>query len=288
MDIIQDMVSVVIPYYNRRECIIPCLESVLNQTYQNLEVIIVDDGSKESIADILEPYLGDRVRCCRYTPNQGACHARNVGASMARGGFVAFQDSDDFWHADKLEKQLAYLRSGNWDMVFCGMNRKGSVNGRIVYYPGEGFSENESAVEQLLSCSRISTQTMLLTREAAQRLSFDESFPKNQDWDYSINAALKGTKIGYLPVALVDSEVQPNSITVTVKAGPARERIYKKYITEYQKYPKAHARFLEDLARSYKTTDRKKSADYLRMSLKEEFTIKRCVKLLLTTAGLMK
>lgn len=288
MDIIQDMVSVVIPYYNRRECIIPCLESVLSQTYHNLEVIIVDDGSKESIEDILKPYLGEQVRYHRYTPNQGACHARNVGASMARGGFVAFQDSDDIWHADKLEKQIAYLRSGNWDMVFCGLNRRGRLDGRVVYCPEDGFNENESAVEQLLGCCRISTQTMLLTRETAQKLSFDESFPKSQDWDYSINAALKGVKIGYLPIALVDSEVQPNSITVTVKAGPVFEKIYRKYDTEYQKYPKSRARMLEDTARFFKKLDRKKSAHYLLLSMKAEFTLKRFVKYLLTEAGLMK
>lgn len=287
MDNIQEMVSVVIPYYNRQKCIIKCLESVLNQTYQNLEVIIVDDGSTESAEKILAPYLGERVRYHRYTPNQGACHARNVGASLARGGYVAFQDSDDIWLPNKLELELDYLHSGGWEMVFCGMNRH-PAQGSTSYYPSMGFEEDQNAVEQLLACSRISTQTMLLTRETADRLTFDESFPKNQDWDYSINAALKGVKIGYLAMPLVDSEVQADSITATVKAGPAREKIYHKYYSEYLKYPKSHARALEDMARCFKSMDRKKSARYLRQSLRIQFTIKRLVKYHLTIAGVLK
>lgn len=284
----EKMVSVVIPYYNRQDCIIGCLESVLNQTYSDLEVIIVDDGSKESAEELLKPYLGERVRYHRYTPNQGACHARNVGVSMARGGYIAFQDSDDRWHPDKLEKQLNYLHSGGWDLVFCGMNRTATLKAKPTYYPPEDFDETKNTVEQLLACNRISTQTMLLTREAADRLSFDESFPKNQDWDYALNAALKGVKIGYLPLALVDSVVLADSISNVQKAGPAREKIYRKYYSEYQKYPASQARALDDIARSYRKTDRKKAVHYQYLSLTTHFTLKRLVKYLLTVVGILK
>lgn len=288
MDMVQGMVSVVIPYYNRRECIITCLESVLNQTYRNLEVIIVDDGSKESAEDILAPYLGERVRYHRYMPNRGPSHARNVGVSLARGEYIAFQDSDDLWHPNKLELQMAYLHSGNWDVVFCGMNRTSAVTGESFYSPLEAFDEKGNAVERLLCFNCIGTQLLLLKRETAQKIRFDESLRKFEDGDYVLQAAMLGAGIGYLAKALVDSEIQADSLTVNIAGGPAREQVYRKYQTEFLKYPKSHANFLEDMARCFKSTNPKKSAFYLRMSLKEAFTLKRCVKYLLTGAGLLR
>lgn len=288
MDRIAGMVSVVIPYYNRRSCIGACLESVLNQTYRNLEVIVVDDGSAESAEDILAPYLGERVRYHRYTPNQGASHARNVGVTLARGEYIAFQDSDDLWKPNKLELQLEYLRSGGWDLVFCGMNRIGKLNGTVTYVPAAGFHEEKDAVEQLLHFDCVGTQLLFLKAETAQKLHFEETFRKFEDGDYVLQAALLGVRIGYLPAALVDSEVQEDSLTLNISGGPAREQVYSKHQGVYARYPKANARFLEDMARAFKTTDRKKSAGYLRQSMKAEFTLKRCVKYILTEMKLIQ
>lgn len=287
----QGMVSVVIPYYNRRNCIIGSLKSVLNQTYSNLEVIIVDDGSAESAEDILAPYLGERVRYHRYTPNRGACHARNTGAALAKGEFIAFHDSDDFWYPQKLEKQLAYMKKGNWDFVFCGKTSRAVNNDPahcVPYYPQFPFDDKANAAAQLLYRNYVTTQTILIKRAVAEVIQFDENLSKYQDWDYAITAALHGVKIGYLAEPLVDAEVQLDSISMTVKAGPVREQLYQKYKAELEKYPKAHAKFLEEMARCFKASDHKKAAYYLRMSMGVEFTPKRCLKYLLTEAGLMK
>lgn len=288
METVQGMVSVVIPYFNRQECIVASLKSVLNQTYENLEVIIVDDGSKESIENILTPYLGERVRYHRYTPNRGVSHARNVGVSLARGEYIAFHDSDDFCHQDRIEQQMNYLYSGNYDMVICGMNRISALSGESYYSPREAFDEKGNAVEQLLCFDCVGTVLLLLNQKTVQKISFDESLRKFEDGDYALQAAMSGAKIGYLPKALIDSEVQSDSLTVNVNSGPAREKIYRKYESEYRKYPKSHARFLEDMARNFKSADPKKSARYLRQSLRIQFTFKRLVKYLLTIAGVLK
>lgn len=285
MDVQTGMVSVVIPYYNRRNLIVDCLKSILAQTYSNLEVIIVDDGSNDHAEEVLAPYLGERVRYYRYEPNQGACHARNVGVSMARGEYIAFQDSDDIWHPEKLEKELEYLLAGGWDMVFCGMNRKDIQNKRVLYYPADGFDEQKSTFAQLLYANRISTQTILEKREMAQRLHFDESFRRFQDWDYALQAAMAGVKMGYLPIALVDSEIQADSISAKVRNGEAQEHLYQKYKVEYDSAPKAYARLMAGMSRE--CSDREKALNCLRKSLKSHFNPKLFIKYVLMKSRML-
>jgi len=110
--------SIIIPTYNRAHMIVECLDSVLNQTYRDFEVIVVDDGSTDNTEDVLKPYL-DRITYIKQE-NQGNAAARNTGIHMAKGGIIAFNDSDDLWLPDKLEKQARYMdEHPDVDMV-CG------------------------------------------------------------------------------------------------------------------------------------------------------------------------
>jgi glycosyltransferase involved in cell wall biosynthesis len=101
-------VSVVIPTYNRAAKVQNAIQSVLNQTFSDLEVIVVDDGSSDETGRILGETYGDRIRYC-FQRNQGASVARNRGIEEARGEWIAFLDSDDIWEKDKLECQLKTL-----------------------------------------------------------------------------------------------------------------------------------------------------------------------------------
>jgi glycosyltransferase involved in cell wall biosynthesis len=101
-------VSVIIPTYNRAAKVRDTIESVLAQTVTDLEVIVVDDGSSDGTGKILEETFGDRIRYYAQA-NQGASVARNKGVEEARGEWIAFLDSDDFWEADKLEWQFKAL-----------------------------------------------------------------------------------------------------------------------------------------------------------------------------------
>ena len=105
-------VSVVIPAYNRQRFACEAVASVLAQTFQDLEVIVVDDGSTDGTADALARAFGDRIHVERLPRNQGRSTARNVGWEIARGEFVAFLDSDDLWLPGKLARQMpAFARS---------------------------------------------------------------------------------------------------------------------------------------------------------------------------------
>ena len=102
-------VSVVIPTYNRANLIARSIRSVLEQTVEPLEVIVVDDGSKDDTKKVIEEMNEPKVKYI-YQENGGAASARNRGVQECKGDWIAFHDSDDVWHADKLEKQLKYLK----------------------------------------------------------------------------------------------------------------------------------------------------------------------------------
>ena len=106
-----DSVSVIIPVYNNVRYLGEALESVLKQSFTNYEIIIVDDGSTEDIAGSLQKYLRayDTIRYVRQE-NKGPGPARNTGIRLAKGKWIAFLDADDVWVADKLEKQVAYVK----------------------------------------------------------------------------------------------------------------------------------------------------------------------------------
>jgi len=99
-------VSVIIPTYNSSTTLLQALESVLNQTYKDLEVIVVDDGSTDDTRKTLELYINEKKITYLYQENQGCGVARNYGASIAKGEYLAFLDSDDYWHVEKLQKQI--------------------------------------------------------------------------------------------------------------------------------------------------------------------------------------
>ena len=101
------MISVVIPTYNPAQTIRMAVDSVLNQTYRDIELIIVDDASTDGTQDVVTQIADDRIRYLRLEQRSGACNARNIGALSARGEFISFQDSDDKWHLDKLPPKFS-------------------------------------------------------------------------------------------------------------------------------------------------------------------------------------
>ena len=132
--LVKGRVSVVIPTYNRRAVIKEAVVSVLGQTYSNVEVIIVDDGSTDDTANCLSALDDERVCVIRLAENSGVSYARNVGIRSARGEFVAFLDSDDLWEPDKLQRQVACLEaSQDVALVSCDWSiwRQGKCIGAV-------------------------------------------------------------------------------------------------------------------------------------------------------------
>lgn len=282
----EELVSVIIPTFNRKNTITRCVDSVLNQTYRNIEVIVVDDGSTDDTESVFAGNSDPRVIYTKYGSNRGACYARNYGCSLAKGKYIAFQDSDDTWVPEKIEKELAYLIDTGADFVFCGMNRVNPMTGENYYYPEIHFDDRERVLEQLLTNNVISTQTMFLKKELMDVVQFDDSFKRYQDWDFALQAALNGFRIKYLASALVDSTVQANSISSTVKEGMAYEHLYEKYCSQFEKYPEAMASICSKMGHGFRKNDRKKTFGYFKKSLRYRFDMKLAMKIILYSVHL--
>ncbi len=112
------LVSTIIPFYKNKNWLKEAIESVLNQTYENIEVILVNDGSDEDIEDILNMYNEKVIYI--YQDNKGAASARNLGIEKASGEYIAFLDSDDIWLENKVETQIKYMLKEN--LAWCHTN----------------------------------------------------------------------------------------------------------------------------------------------------------------------
>ena len=258
-----ELISVVIPSYNRKDKLPACLESELNQTYGNIEVIVVDDASTDGTEELFRDISDPRVKFLRYEENHGACYARNYGAERAQGGLIAFQDSDDTWHQDKLEKQYRRLMETGADMCYCGMNRV-AANGSRFDYPVHAPRPG-CALEDFLAENRASTQTMLMHRCVWAELRFDESIRRYQDWDFAVRAAARFDLV-YLPEALVESEVGSDSISAVVNSYPHLLRLYEKHRALYEKYPESDAVMNRRMGKRLHPADPKTAAGHFRKS----------------------
>lgn len=184
------LVSVIIPTYNRAGFVTDAVESALAQTAQNLEVIVVDDGSTDGTREALARYDG-RIRAV-YQEHANGNTARNRGVTLARGRYVAFLDSDDLWLPEKLEAQLAYLAAHpRIAMVFTDvvwLERDGTQRPSRFrrYRPRDG-----AVLEETICHPCVVPQTMLLKREVFDMVRFDEALPCGQGFDFIIRLAMR-------------------------------------------------------------------------------------------------
>ena len=111
-------VSVIIPMYNSEKYIEECIYSVINQTYKNLEIIIVDDCSKDSSVDIINGIKDERIKIVKLQENKGVSSARNKGIEVSTGRYIAFIDSDDIWVKDKIEKQIKFIEDNEYIFIY--------------------------------------------------------------------------------------------------------------------------------------------------------------------------
>ncbi len=219
------LVTVVIPAYNRGAVLEKSVRSVLEQSYWELEVILVDDGSTDHTRQVAAQITDPRFFYV-YQENAGACAARNRGAAMARGEYIAFHDSDDIWHLDKLEKQMEKLCEVEADVVVCKMNRFGQ-DGTITQYPKrirDGFLTMQ---DDLFG---IGTQTILVRKEVLSRVPFRTELPRYQDLEWFIHA-MDMYRIYCMNEAMVDYYIGEDSISR--KAG----RMYDAFLLFREYYP---------------------------------------------------
>ncbi len=188
-----ETVSIVVPTHNRAHLLGRAVRSVLAQTHQDWELIVVDDGSEDDTQAVLAGFRDPRIRSLRNDPALGVSRARNAGILAARpSGYLAFLDDDDEWLPRKLELQLATFRSSPVPLsaVGCGRIDCGPTSSEIFlpHYRGEVF-------EHLLArrARGYGAQLILVKRWPGQEdVLFDADLPCLEDADYSMRLALRG------------------------------------------------------------------------------------------------
>lgn len=216
---LNEKISIIIPTFNRGNLIGNSIKSVLNQTYKNFEVIVVDDGSTDNTKEEINKIEDKRVRYIKLEKNAGGSNARNIGINNANGKYISFQDSDDIFYPSKLEEQIQNLINKNSNLDFCKI--KVIFNSSYSqFYPN---SRQEKSIRQgdifneLISKGNfISTQAILIRKKFMLKYMFDSNMPRLQDYELILRMIPK-VKISYTKKVLVELHIQKDSVTLSQK-----------------------------------------------------------------------
>lgn len=197
------LISVVIPAFNRAPELERAIQSVLGQTFQQFEILIVDDGSDVDLKTLCASFRDDRIRYYRNNEHKNANVARNKGMQEARGEYIAMLDADDQFLPGHLEQRLEKIRQWECDGIFgSAYFDKGLVKELILSRPLRG---GESMIEYLLSDGFAQTSSHFYRREAALEILWDESMDRHQDFDFTVRFSEKFTFLSdYEPTIIVD------------------------------------------------------------------------------------
>ena len=170
----EELVSIIIPVYNAEKFLDETILTVINQTYKNWELLLINDKSKDNSEKIYQKYKDDkRIIWINQKENGGAALARNKGIELSKGNYLCFLDADDLWEKTKIEKQLKYMKKNNYAFSFTGYefaNENGIPNGKKVFIP-EKINYKEA-----LRNTTIWTSTVMLDMK---KLSKDDIYMPN-------------------------------------------------------------------------------------------------------------
>ncbi len=184
------LISVIMPCYNAEAYLREAVDSVLGQTYPNVELIVVDDGSTDRYLDLLRAY-GDRIKLLSQ-PNQGPYPARNHGLAQADGDYVAFLDADDWWSLDCLEKLHAALASHpECALAYCGWQQVGLPGGRGEPYVPPDYEQEDKVTRFLRAAAPWPIHAALVRRKVLDQAGgFHLDPPTCMDYDLWLRIAV--------------------------------------------------------------------------------------------------
>ena len=240
-------VSVIIPTYNRANLIGKAIKSVLKQTYQDFEIIVINDGSTDNTEDVIRGFPDKRVEYIKkYKKNKGISVARNIGIKVAMGKYIALLDSDDEWLPEKLDKQINVLQSES--------PKVGVVYSNALYIDESGKNINRkldnskkaegNIYEDLLGKYCVGyPSSFLIKKECLNRVGlFDDLLSGQEDWDMWIRIA-KYYRFSLIKIPLVKYRLHSNQISKNLGVkNIAANRILVKYANELQRRPYANSK----------------------------------------------
>lgn len=219
------LVSIIIPTHGRNQYLKEAIKSVKNQTYRNIELIVIDDASlaPEIIEDSLSGLSEIQVKHIRSEHTMGGARARNIGISLAEGKFIAFLDSDDIWHPQKLSFQLQFQHYG--DVIGCANEIFFNENTLINFHQPVNsqptlISINDITNELFGSTGHrlhMQTSTLLIASSLAKSVMFDEGLARHQDYQFLFDLSVRSQKFYYVAERLCYYRKAKNPLTKTTK-----------------------------------------------------------------------
>lgn len=230
-------ISVIIPTYNRASMLGRAIQSVLDQTYRDFELIVVNDCSSDNTEEVVMSFADERIRYIRHPSNKGGSAARNTGISSSRGDYIALLDDDDEWLPNKLEMQVDLLDRlpEDYGVVYSGYRaeQRGEILGEYSpIYRGDVY-------HQMLKGCFIGSPTILIRKICFEKAGrFDETLPSCQDWDMWIRLA-KYYKFDFIPEVLAVYNIHGDQI----KFNPSKyvygvNKVLAKYREDFSKNKK--------------------------------------------------
>jgi len=238
-------VSVIIPAFNRANIIEKSISSVLNQTWQNFELIIVDDCSAdiEQLKEVLKRYNDQRIILLEHQSNQNGAAARNTGIAKASGEFIAFLDSDDIWHPTKLAEQIQHIEQMcEKSILYCRLRSyNSSTPHQYNLIPNHGYNNKDSLGEYLFCQNGVmQTSSLFMYTAFAKQLKFNPALRRHQDYDFLLRAENQGANFVYIDQLLVDY-IWLDSDSLSKKMITVERSLH--WLDEYQQFLTTNARF---------------------------------------------
>ncbi|RQG95377.1 glycosyltransferase family 2 protein [Natrarchaeobius chitinivorans] len=241
-------ITVVVPTYNRAETLPRALDSALEQTVDDIEVVVVDDGSSDRTPSVLAQYDDPRLRQVVHAANRGANAARNTGLERARGEYVAFLDSDDAWHPEKLERQLEILeqRSDEWVGAYCDATfdlsgpigrLRTAVATALAHTDEERTMEGGDELIGEILADNVQPgagSTLLVRTDVAREVGgFDEDLERFQDPEFCLRVLREGN-LAYVDDELVVRDETSNPSADVVES--ANDRYLSRYADDVERF----------------------------------------------------
>lgn len=225
--------SVIIPAYNAESFIADAIESVLSQTYPNIECIVVDDGSTDATKSVVEKYEGRILYL--YQNNSERSAARNKGISASSGDYISFLDADDSIAPQKIGAQVEFLRENqDFKVVYCDtLYYKDSRNRE--YYQVKRPCPSGDILSVLAYRNIFTMNSPLIERSVLEKIDgFDQDLSFNEDWDFWLRLSLTGAKFGYLDETLAYCRThQQNTSQQRLRMYESKFKIIKKLASEF-------------------------------------------------------
>ena len=219
-------VSVIMPNYNGAEFIGDAIDSVLSQTYENFELIVVDDHSADGSAEIVLSYGDDRIRLLRNEDNKGAAQTRNKGIEAATGRWIAFLDNDDVWLPTKLEEHLSFMTSRNSVLSFTDYSVVSESGDEICAYAPRG---DEFGYKSILKHNSIGCSTVIYDADSLGKVYMPEVAVKREDHACWLGILRNGSVASCYHAPLTTYRLRANSVSAKkTKMIKYQWRVYRK------------------------------------------------------------